>query len=465
MNKLRKIFLFLITVLSQLISFGQINYFKIINTSAESPWMKSLVESNDKHFILLGNERNFNYESKNIFLIKVNNAGDTVWTRRIFSSDKIKNKIEGVKIYKTNDPNIFLISSLQYLDTYNSDVSLILINKDGQILNQKTFDLSSREKLIDVSQSNDGFLITTNQYFDSGNKSNLIKTNFLLDSLWSKEIPIHHDLFQSIFYNDNLYISTFKMKTLTGGAFTYFWNILKVNPKGDTVWYKEVGYGYQPHISSLFINSKGNIVNFTNTGVFEITESGNVLNANGNLFFYHDHLLITNDDNFIMTYTYSQLNSSNIEIKKFDSQGNILWKKNYKASIMDNCRGKASLIASDGDIVTIGEAEHSESGLIEFDPLILKTKSDGSIITSIFEVKQERENKNYYLSPSGILTFKETLKVNTEINISNKMGINLFSKKMDSNSKIIDLSFLHNGVYLIQIKSDDSVYLIKFIKE
>ena len=429
--------------------------------------MKGLIETKDKDFVLWGNE--FANETTNIVLIKVNAFGDTIWTKRILSPNKIRNRIVGVKIGKTPDPNIFVVAAQIENSQLGQDIALLLINDDAEILKLKKFYLFEKQLLEDVSFSEDGVFI-----FSEDNYSNyrVTKASYSLDSIWSKELPIttdyakqpYYKYYSSLFYKDHLYVSVLKIMHYGVGNFVNTWALLKLDSKGDSVWLKEISLKKgTPERASLLANSKGNIVYYTNSALFMINEDGETVYTNSNSPYYYNDLLITEDDNFIMTYPHSEHPNYSIGIRKLDQVGTLLWEQEYSTPTIFRTFGSRLIVASDGNLVAVGDGEAKNTRPVESDPVILKTSADGSMITS-FSTEEAVVNQKYSFTSDGNLVFLSKQSSVVDVNVFSPVGINLFSEKYEADIKSVDLSFLSKGVYLVKIKDGTSETVTKFIR-
>ena len=140
--------------------------------STHDIWGRFVQQTNDGGYILIGSGGGIN-------LIKTNENGDALWTKTFG-----KNLYYGNSVQQTNDEGYILTGTTN--STTNSfgngsiDVFLIKTNENGDSLWTKTYGGINQDKGSSVQQTNDGGYIITGSTSSFGNESNnvyLIKTN------------------------------------------------------------------------------------------------------------------------------------------------------------------------------------------------------------------------------------------------------------------------------------------------
>jgi hypothetical protein len=138
----------------------------------------AVVQTNDLGYLIAGRTSSYG-QGGDIWVIKTNSAGDTLWTRVIggTKSDQVNNVIE-------TSVNDYLIVGSFRLQDNSSDLYAIRINANGDTLWTKKYDRNNRwdagYDIVEVENGN--FLIAG--YLDSRNA--LLKINNLGDTLWTK---------------------------------------------------------------------------------------------------------------------------------------------------------------------------------------------------------------------------------------------------------------------------------------
>ncbi|MEI6816072.1 MAG: T9SS type A sorting domain-containing protein [Bacteroidota bacterium] len=145
----------------------------------------SVLESNDNGFILAGVTRSFGAGADDIYLIKTNANGDTLWTKTyggIHDDDPSC-------IQKTNDGGYIICGFTYSFGAGLADVYVIKIDSIGDTLWTKTYGGSNFDCGEFIQQTLDsGYIIcgVTNSFGAGDYDVYLIKTNSLGDTLWTK---------------------------------------------------------------------------------------------------------------------------------------------------------------------------------------------------------------------------------------------------------------------------------------
>ena len=73
--------------------------------------------------------------------------------------------------------------------------------------------------------------------------------------------------------------------------------------------------------------------------------------------------------------------------------------------------------------------------------------------------------KHYYNKDSNILTLKSSNNPLNNIEIFNILGQQVLTKKLSYTSELINLSTIADGIYIAQIRIDNTIKTIKFLKQ
>ncbi len=140
-------------------------------------------QTTDGGYIVTGKFRSF-FNYSDVYLIKTDNNGDTLWTKTYVGNSNTM----GYSVQQTSD-NGFIIAGTYYQSYENNDIYLIKTDESGDTLWTKTYGGQYNDYGKSVKQTTDGgYIITgfTKSYGDGVFRAYLIKTNENGDSLWTK---------------------------------------------------------------------------------------------------------------------------------------------------------------------------------------------------------------------------------------------------------------------------------------
>jgi len=197
-------------------------------------------QTSDDGFIVAGYTRSFGAGQRDVWLLKTDADGDTAWTKTFGKSGHD----HGFSVQQTGDGG-YIITGDTFSDASGSlDLWLIKTDASGDTLWTKTFDGTSYERGQSVQQTDDGGYIVTG-YTDSHGAGStdvwLIKTDELGNEEWTKTYGgDQYDKGYAIKQtSDGGYIIAGFNKSY-GPGIEDVW-LLKTDASGDTVWTKLYG--------------------------------------------------------------------------------------------------------------------------------------------------------------------------------------------------------------------------------
>ena len=331
-------------------SFGAGNYDAYLiktNATGDTLWTKffgglgwddfySAQETNDSGFIMVGGSESFSNGGYDVYLIKTDADGDTLWTKIIGGLDVDR----GYSIQQTSDNGYIITGTTWSYGAGTYDVYLIKTNSDGDISWTKTFGGANGDYGNSVKQTNDGGYIITGmtENFGAGLEDvYLIKTDAIGDTLWTKTFGgIANDEGNSVQQtSDNGYIITgISYSFGTGYPNCY---LIKTNAVGDTLWTRIFG-GYGKSVQQ------------------------------------------TTDGGYIIT---GQINGD-VYLIKTNAAGDSLWTKTFGGAGIDI--GNSVQQTSDGGYIIAGQTESFGAGF--YDVYLIKTNDNGTVTVNEKTIKQ-----------------------------------------------------------------------------
>lgn len=194
-----------------------------------------------------------------VWLIKTDANGDSIWTK-IFGGDSYD---WGNSVQQTADGGYIIIGSTYSFGAGYVDLWLIKTNNNGDTLWTKTFGGSSYEQGESVEQTPDsGYIIAgTTSSFGSGiSDAWLIKTDLNGDTLWTRTFGgSDRDFGRSVTHtSDGGYIILGWTRSFGFGAWDVW--LIKTDADGDTVWTETFGGSFEDVGHSLQQTSDGGYI-------------------------------------------------------------------------------------------------------------------------------------------------------------------------------------------------------------
>ncbi len=213
-------------------SLGNRVWEKIFGGSSGSDVGSSVQQTSDSGYIIAGATESYGAGGYDVYLIKTNSLGDTLWTRTFGGS----NDDRGYSVQQTTDGGYIVAGYTASYGAGENDVYLIKTNSLGDTLWTKKFGGSDRDHGYSVQQTDDGGYIVAGETRTSSAVSYnvyLIKTDSLGDSLWTKIFEGGHDGRSVQQTDDGGYIVAG-----SGSGDVY---LIKTDSHGDTLWTKKFG--------------------------------------------------------------------------------------------------------------------------------------------------------------------------------------------------------------------------------
>jgi hypothetical protein len=206
-------------------------------------------QTNDGGYILTGMTASYGAGDMDIYIIKTDSLGELLWTKTYggFYNDGSE------WIECTTDSGYIVAGTSNSYGSGSSDIWVVRINENGDTTWTQTYGGVNGDKSWSVIQTNDeGYVICgkTESYGAGGSDVWLIKTDSLGDTVWTQTYGgSQHDLGRSVVQtSDNCYI-------ITGYTYSYgsgqsdIW-LIKTDSLGDALWTRVFGgtdydYAYQ----------------------------------------------------------------------------------------------------------------------------------------------------------------------------------------------------------------------------
>ncbi len=353
--------------------------------STKSDDGKAIRQTTDGGYIIAGQIHTLTADSVNLYLIKTDVNGDTLWTRVL--GDSLSDWANAVQ--QTTDGG-YIVAGGTF--SYGANNELIFINKfdaTGNLSWSKAIGGSNINDAYNVRQTTDGGYIicgVTLSYGAGGGDLYLIKTNSNGDTTWTHTyggaigLEYGSSLQQT---SDGGYIAAGYTSSFGTATDIY---LVKTNNLGHIQWTKSIGGAGYDRANSIIETSDGGYMMGGYTGSFgagghdallvKIDINGTVLwsKAYGTAGAERVYAVKqTNDGGFILSGLTSS-NGGDIYLIKTDSAGMVNWSKSFGGA--NNDWAWDVIQANDGGYVTIRGSANFGAG--NGDIYMVKTDSMGN---------------------------------------------------------------------------------------
>ena len=201
----------------------------------------SVQQTNDDGYIITGSiGGNAFLPLSDVYLIKTDINGDSIWAKIFGGTDDES----GNSVQQTNDDGYIITGSTKSFGNGDNDIYLIKTDVNGDSIWTKTFGGTDDELGNSVQQTTDGGYIITGSTKSFGNGDYdiyLIKTDGTGDSIWTKIFGATDDeLGNSVQQTtDGGYIITGTTGSILNGHSDVF--LMKTDGNGDSLWTKTFG--------------------------------------------------------------------------------------------------------------------------------------------------------------------------------------------------------------------------------
>jgi hypothetical protein len=344
--------------------------------STESDITYCFQQTTDNGFIIVGRTTSYGAGFYDVWLVRTDASGDTLWTQTFGGTEYDA----GNYVEQTSDGGFVITGCVQSIGAGSNDVWIIKTDASGDTLWTRLYGGSSSDDGRVIQQLSDkGYMILagTSSYGPGWHDFWLIRLDASGDTLWTKtyggsdtDTPNSMEM-----TTDNGFI----LAGLTGsfGTGDYDGWLVKTDAAGDTLWTKAYGGAEDERLWDVQQTADGGyiITGYTNSygaglddlWLVKIDGSGDTLwtrTIGGSEIDQGRSIQQTTDGGYIITgYTQSfGAGSDDVWLIKTDASGDTLWTKTFGGSEID--RGNCIRQTSDGGYIIVGYTHsygHGES--------------------------------------------------------------------------------------------------------
>jgi len=323
--------------------------------------------TSDNGYIIVGNTESYGNGLKDLYILKTNNIGDSIWSKTYGGS----NNDIGNCIQTTSDNGFIIVGTTNSFGAGQKDIWLIKTDMNGDTLWTKKYGGTNDDEGNYVQQTQDsGYVILgTTQSFGSGiRNAYLIKTFINGDIEWTKTLTGNCPV---TYGNNNLLGKSLK-QTDDGGYILLTVaepTLIRTNSVGDTLWTHSY-HGLSSMNSSILSYHYDNDIQITNdsgyifTGV-AYTEFGEVIGT----------IVKTNSNGLITSNTYFDLKDYKSIIISPNPTSGYCVITGYKIE-------KVEILDLKGKLLFIGNNNNINISFFETGIYIVRVTSNGNLFYS-----------------------------------------------------------------------------------
>lgn len=446
----------------------------------------SAQQTSDGGYIVAGytNKEPFPFGDRDVFLIRVDSLGDTIWTKTYGNS--LEDGAYSVRQCKNGDYIVVGVTYSYSAGNYVSDVFLLKVAPDGDTIWTKTYGGTGWDNGHSVIESHTGGYIIvgeTTSYGACGGDVYLVRADSEGNELWRK-----------IYGGSSAQVGEAIQQTDDGGYIITGWSLsdspdsegvllIKTDSVGNMIWEKIYGgmhcaaYSVQQTSDSGYIIC-GHKAEFGNGGwevwLLKTNSLGDTVwtrSYGGDSEDWGYSVQQTSDDGYIMAgYTWSYgAGSGDVYLIKTDMSGDAMWTKTYGGTNVDYAYSIQR--TADGGYIIVGRSG-SYGG--DCDVYLIKTDSLGNVLgieerdeLSIFNASHLYQNSPNPFNFSTSICYNLTMNTYVELvvyNIQGQLVRTLVNKEKSAGIHIVDWdakdengSAVSSGVYFYQLKTSSGV--------
>jgi hypothetical protein len=374
----------------------------------------NMIPTSDGNFFIVGYTNSFSSGDQNIYLLKVNQSGDTLFTK-VYGG---YGNEEGKEIVATADGNYAIIGASNSISFSDNQMQLLKIDLNGNVLLTKYYGTPQYESARSIKLCPDGGFIISGKTAASPTdvaSIMLVKTDAAGDTAWTRIISGaagHSYEGKSILANnDGTYTMAIDDSSVTTDSDV---KILKLDATAGIIWSKTYGGGDKDICKTIR----------------STTDGGYVVGAIGRSFGW------INPEMWIL---------------KLDANGDQVWSQHFGGTDHEHCYSARQ--TADGGYIGVGHARSYSSNWEVF-----LVKMDAAGLVGIKEFESDSKLAIYPNPSDGVITVD--LSEGTEYStftITNALGQTVYTENLEAlrgnPTMTIDMKDNLRGIYFVTLQS------------
>jgi hypothetical protein len=374
------------------------------------------LQTDDGNYVVLGNTYSFGSGDFDIYLLKLNSVGDTIWTRT-YGGDSTE---YGYDIQKTADGGYILVGSTRSMGYGKRDVYLVKTDSLGAIIWSRTYGGTQDDEGCSVRRSGTGYIIcgTTSSSGAGYSDLYLIRTDSIGSVIWTKTFGgVGGESGSAVREISGGYIAVGSTGSFGEGYSSVY--LVRCSAAGDSLWAVALGGSKADFGRSIEAAQDGGFVIVGSTASFGVGYSDVYLiktDTSGSPLWEKTYggtkddlgysLYLSRDGGYIITGTTESFGALSIDIYaiKTDFLGNVIWSDNYGGAKSDY--GRLVFQDQSRDYMIVGYTYSISAG--GSDIYVAKLKGDA---TPVDENDREMIPSGYVLSQNYPNPFNSTTRI------------------------------------------------------
>jgi hypothetical protein len=370
-------------------SFSQISFARTYGGDAWDEGL-SVQQTNDGGYVISGRTDSFGAGGSDVYLIRTDSSGNALWARFYGGNEND----DGRSIQQTADGGYVIVGHTESFGAGGSDVYLIKTDSSGDTLWTRSYGGNQNDDGRSVQQTADGGYVMaghTESFGAGGSDIYLIKTDSSGDTLWTRSYGGDENEYgQSVQQTaDGGYVITGYTESYGAGySDTY---LIRTDSTGDTLWTRtmggdswEVGYSVQQTIDGGYVivgSTESFGAGYSDVYLIRTDSVGDTLwtRTYGGYFWEVGYSVQqTADGGYVITggtWSFGD-DYGDVYLIRTDSSGDTLWTRTF-GSNGDADVGYSIQQTADGGYITAGSAE--QLGEYWGDVYLIKTDPDGNV--------------------------------------------------------------------------------------
>ncbi len=429
----------------------------------------SIQQTLDGGYIIAGYTESFGAGYKDIWLLKTDANGDTIWTKTYGGYDDDI----AYSVLQTNDGGYFLVGETESFGSGNADIWLLKTNSLGDTIWTKTYGGYNYDGDADAIQTSDGgFIVTgiTSSFGSGHNNTWFFKIDpYWGDTLWSKTFTMwgmHGGARVPLSCLNPSVQETFDGGYILGGG---YWPLLAWGPSGwvykrdsngDSTWVMfpptSTVYDIAQTADSGYIICSNSVWHYIAMKLVKTDAQGHTLWAKSYDSLWGSSLQITNDNGYIITGKKDRgdyvSDSLDLFVFKANENGDSLWSRIYGSGGLNKDIGQEVRTTTDGGYIIVGSTESFGAG--GSDVWLLKFEPDIGIGEELNIKSVDKQKIVGTTIINGVLNLQSAIhNQQSEISLLDITGRKVADLKSGANN----IRHLAPGVYFIRSNNNNQV--------